>query len=107
MPPVTADDSSSPVIAYLIIVPIAIVLVGTVVAICCSEKWNKNDNRLKRFLRRRKGNKKRFLVSTIKTEDTTTSEGVCCGPTSAQGSDYTIAVTDPQSTSEPNRSRPV
>jgi GRB2-binding adapter (GAPT) len=100
MPPVTAEDNSSSVIAYLIVIPIAILFAGTAVAITCSEKWNKSDNRIKRFLRRRKSQKKspkkRASISTIKTEDTAESEVGRSEPTSSQGSENTIAVTEPQ-----------
>jgi GRB2-binding adapter (GAPT) len=99
MPPVTADDDSSKLIAYLIIVPFAILFAGLGLAISCSEKWNKSDNRLKRFLQRRKSNKKRSLTSVIKTEDTTKSEAGC-DPVPSQGSSNTITVTDPLSPSE-------
>jgi hypothetical protein len=99
MPPVTADDDSSKLIAYLIIVPFAILFAGIGLAISCSEKWNKRDNRLKRYLRRRKSNKKRTLTSIVKTEDTTKSEAGC-EPLPSQGSSNTIAVTDPLSPSE-------
>lgn len=95
MPPVTADDNSSKLIAYLIIVPIAILFAGIGVAISCSEKWNKSDNRLKRFLKRRKSGKN-LSASTTKTEDTTISETGCCEPASSPGSSNTIVITDSQ-----------
>ncbi|KAF7509959.1 hypothetical protein GJ744_007273 [Endocarpon pusillum] len=95
MPPVTADDDSSKLIAYLIIVPVAILFAGIGVAISCSEKWNKSDNRLKRFLERRKSGKN-LSASTTKTEDTTISETACCEPASSQGSSNTIVITDSQ-----------
>jgi hypothetical protein len=106
MPPVTADDNSSPVIAYLIIIPVAILFAGTGIAITCSEKWNKHDNRLKRFLRRRKTNKKRPPPSAIKSEDTTKTEEDCCEPVSSQGSENTIVVPDPRLPSGFDPSRP-
>lgn len=96
MPPVTADDDSSKLIAYLIIIPIAILFAGTGVAISCSEKWNKSDNKLKRFLKQRKSSKKDVSASTIKTEDTTKSETGCCEPVSSQASSDTIVTTDSQ-----------
>jgi hypothetical protein len=99
MPPVTADDGSSKLIAYLIIVPFAILFAGLGLAISCSEKWNKSDNRLKRFLRQRKSNNKRTLISVIQTEDTTKSEAGC-HPVRSQASSNTIAVTNSLSPSE-------
>lgn len=100
MPPITTDDTSSSTIACLLIIPFAILFAGTAVAITCSEKWNKSDNKLKRFLTRKKSNKKRVSTSTIKTEETHKSEGACRGLVSSESSDKTIAVRDPQGPSE-------
>ena len=94
MPLVTADDNSSKLIACLIIVPIVILFAGIGVAVSCSEKWNKSDNKLKRFLRRRESSKKKISESTIETEDTTKSETGCCEPVSSQVSSDTIVATD-------------
>lgn len=85
MPPITTEGpnptpliaespSSTPLIASLIIVPLTIVFAGTAVAICCSEKWNKSDNRLKRLLRQRRA-AKRSSTQEQNTEDSTKSEG--------------------------------
>jgi hypothetical protein len=95
MPPLTADDTSSPLIAYLIIIPIAILFAGIGISLSCSEKWNKSNSKVKRFLQRKKNIRTKPSRSTIKTEDTTKSEEDYCEPTLPPPSVTSITIPHP------------
>lgn len=73
MPLITSPDDSTPIIASLIIVPIAILIAGTGIAIGCSERWSLSNNRFKRCLQR-KENSEPGSSSTNKIEDIAISQ---------------------------------
>jgi hypothetical protein len=54
MPVVEASTASSKTIAALFAIPIVILFLCIWLAVSCSERWNKSDNRVKRYLERKK-----------------------------------------------------
>jgi hypothetical protein len=54
MPTIETARASSPIIAALLAIPFAILFLSIWLAVCCSERWNKSDNRFKRYLERKK-----------------------------------------------------
>jgi hypothetical protein len=54
MPTVETAKASSPIIAALLAIPFAILFLSVWLAVCCSERWDKSDNKFKRYLERKK-----------------------------------------------------
>jgi hypothetical protein len=54
MPTVETTRAFSPIIAALLAIPFAILFLSVWLAVCCSERWDKSDNRFKRYLERKK-----------------------------------------------------
>jgi hypothetical protein len=95
MLPITADDSSSSVLAYLIFIPIVILFAAIGVAVTCSEKWNKSDHRLKRFcgrLKHKNSGKVKASRSPGPTEESDKSEASCIETDTCRDSENTITV---------------
>lgn len=53
MPVVEASEASSKTIAALFAIPVLILFLSLWLAVTCSERWNKSDNRVKRYLERK------------------------------------------------------
>jgi hypothetical protein len=54
MPVVETSAASSKTIAALFSIPVVILFLSIWLAVSCSERWNKSDNRVKKYLERKK-----------------------------------------------------